>query len=84
MAEFTLNDVKKMVRNELQCPNEFIKHWTGSKEFDDLKQAIISDDRDIVEDIMDMIRTEYMEYCKSCKLDPSEDNTNAKPYFFLT
>ena len=82
MADVSLNDVKKYVKDELKCPTEFIRHLTGCKEFNEMKSAMISGDRDIVNELIEKIRTEYNEYCSFTKLDPSDDNTNVKPGYY--
>lgn len=41
----TKTELKKEVRNELKCPAEFIRHLARFDTFDQLKEAVVSDDK---------------------------------------
>ena len=79
---FTIPQIKKYVRDELQAPAEFIKHLARFDTFSELKKAYAEGDDGIVHDIMKEMRDGYKDYCKAAKLDYEADNRNAKPGFF--
>jgi len=79
----TITELKAEVRNDLKCPSEYIRHLSRFNVFGDLKEAVLSDDKDIKRDIIDEIRTGYNDYCASAGLEFGADNRKARVGFFL-
>jgi len=83
MIEYTKRELKAEIRQELKCPREFIVHLDFWKTFDELKEAILSGNRDERDEIMDQIRDGYRDYCSDTGLDPMKNNRRKTPGYFL-
>ena len=79
----TKTELKKEVRNELQCPSEFIRHLAHFDVFDQLKESILSDDKPTEYDVMKEIREAYVDYCRDTGLDYEQDNRKARVGFYF-
>ena len=79
----TRTEMKSMVRDELKCPAEYIRHLSRFDVFGDLKEAALSDDKQVVYDIMSDIRDGYIDYCRMAGIDCEADNRKARIGFFI-
>lgn len=79
----TKTQLKKEVREELQCPSEFIRHLARFDTFDQLKESVVSDDRQVKFDVLKDIRQAYKDYCHETGLDYNTDNRKARVGFFI-
>lgn len=79
----TITELKKEVKNELECPAEYIRHLARFNVFGDLKKAVLSDDKGVQKDIMNDIRDGYSDFCRMAGLDFEADNRKARIGFFI-
>lgn len=79
----TTTALKKEIRDEFQCPAEFIRSLSRNFLFTCLQDAVASDDKAEAADIKKLIREEYRTYCKYTNLDVAADNRQAQPGFFI-
>ena len=71
----TKTDIKKAIREEFQCPMDFIDRLNKFGMIDDLKAAETEHDYQMLKnDALD----EYAEYCKAWNLDINADNRKVK------
>lgn len=74
----TKTEMKRELKEELQCPTDFIERCLNANgRIDELKQAIHEADR---QDIMNVIYDEWRDYCDAWGLDMEADNRNFKPF----
>ena len=80
MNNITKTEIKKKIREELQCPTDFIERCLNKGgRIDELKNTEHESDWQFV---MNEIYDEWHDYCKAWELDPEEDNTGFKPQLF--
>lgn len=79
----TKAQIKKELREELQCPHEFIKHLERFDSFDGLKEAVLDDDKTTIHDEIKEIRNAYIDFCCENGLDINQDNRKARVGFFF-
>jgi len=76
----TKTEIKANLKEELQCPQSFIDRCNKFGQIDELKQAILNDDRDIQKEVMDGIYEAYKDYCDAFNLDIESDNRGLKGF----
>lgn len=74
----TKTEIKTQLKEELKCPQSFIDRINKFGMIDEMKKAIMDDDRDIQKEIMDNIYQAYHDYCEAYNLDWEVDNRNVK------
>lgn len=76
----TKTEIKSQLKEELKCPQSFIDRCNKFGQIDELKKAIMEDDRDIQKEVMDGIYESYRDYCEAFKLDYEADNRKLKGF----
>ena len=73
----TKTEIKKAIKEELQCPTDFIERCLNAEgRIDEMKDAIEEHTQQMV---MNTIYEEWKDYCEAWGLNPQEDNTKFKP-----
>lgn len=72
----TKTNVKSLVKEQFQCPWDFVEQLNAIGVIDELKQAINEGEKDIDSGTRDRILGEYKTYCNTWGLDVNADNRN--------
>lgn len=73
-SKMTRTEVRRYIRQTLQCPSDFLDTLSKFGDIDELREAIASGDRDVEKEVMDGIWEAYKQYCEDNKVDFDADN----------
>ena len=80
----TIEEIREDLREELQCPDEFLDHLERFNVLRQLQKAMLGEDKSVLYDQMKEIRqTYYHDYCKEGNLNPESDNRDVRPCVFI-